>query len=48
MIEIIMLPTQKVLNTVLLTTLFVLIINLAKKLFFTEEKMQYKNLLKQS
>ena len=32
---------------VLLIRLFVLIINLAKKLFFTEEKMLFTNLLKQ-
>ena len=32
---------------VLLIKLFVLIINLAKKLFFTEEKMLFTNLLKQ-
>ena len=43
--------TQKNINhifpVVLLTKLFVLMINSVKKLFFTEEKMLFTNLLKQ-
>ena len=47
----IMSHTQKNIKTifvaVLLTKLFVLIINLARKLFLTEEKMLFTDLLKQ-
>ena len=39
--------TKTMFLAVLLTKLFVLIINSAKKLFFAEEKMMFINLLKQ-
>ena len=51
MMEIIILHTlkniKKAFHRVLLTKLFVLVINLVNQLFFTDEKMQLIDLLKQ-